>query len=94
MASASAKTSDQREHEHQRQEPQRDRGESPAYRRAILRWPDVTARGAVVAARETTAVAMAQATVRRRAAHCSRLIASSSANDATSMTSATAVAPA
>ena len=65
---------------------QRTAGDSPVAR--------VIARGAVVAGRETAMVAMAQTATRRRAAHCSRLMASSSANETSSMTSATAVAPA
>ncbi len=65
---------------------QRTTGDSPVAR--------VTALGAVVAEREMAAVAKAQPPARRRAAHCSMLIVSKSAKDATSMTRATAVAPA
>ena len=54
----------------------------------------VTALGAVMAGRETARVVMAQTAARRRAAHWSTLIASRSRNETTSMTSATAVAPA
>ena len=65
---------------------QRTTGDSPVAR--------VTALGAVVAGREMARVVMAQTAARRRAAHWSTLIASSSMNETTNMTSATAVAPA
>ena len=65
---------------------QRTTGDSPVAR--------VTALGAVVAGRETASVVMAQTAARRRAAHWRTLIASSRRKETTSMTSATAVAPA